>query len=235
MTLPAGFYNRDAREVAVDLIGCVLTHNTTEGVISGMIVETEAYRQDDPACHAYRGLTKRNKVLFGVPGRAYVYLSYGIHALLNAVCEPEGYGSAVLIRALRPLEGLELMHLRRGGSRHLTNGPGRLTQALSVTLAYDGTKLAEGLLTISWGELPEGEIVATTRIGISQGTELPWRYVLSGDRNISVPPGLVMERGLQRVWCLGSMKSSYGTVQPAHLGAHGSCKYSISRPGNSSP
>jgi DNA-3-methyladenine glycosylase len=152
-----------------------------------VIVETEAYRPDDPACHAYKGPTMRNRNIFGPPGIAYVYLSYGIHKLLNVVCEPEGVGSAVLIRALRPIEGQDLMERRRGRSRDLCNGPGRLTQALGVDLAYDGQDLTSGDLTISDGPQPEG-IVETTRIGITRGTELPWRYLIEGDRNVSVPP-----------------------------------------------
>jgi DNA-3-methyladenine glycosylase len=116
-----------------------------------VIVETEAYRPEDPACHAYIGPTMRNRNIFGRPGIAYVYLSYGIHTLLNAVCEPEGVGSAVLIRALRPIEGEELMERRRGRARDLCNGPGRLTQALGVDLAYDGQDLTSGSLTISDG------------------------------------------------------------------------------------
>ena len=153
-----------------------------------MIVETEAYRPEDPACHAYRGPTMRNRNIFGRPGIAYVYLSYGTHNLLNAVCEPEGVGSAVLIRALRPLEGEALMAQRRARAHDLCNGPGRLTQALGVDLSYDGEDLTSGDLTISEGGKPPGEIVATTRIGISRGTELPWRYLIYGDEHVSVPP-----------------------------------------------
>jgi DNA-3-methyladenine glycosylase len=172
----------------VDLLGCILTHKSPEGVVSGVIVETEAYRPEDPACHAYRGLTMRNRTMFGGPGLAYVYLSYGIHHLLNAVCEAEGVGSAVLIRALRPLEGRVLMVRRRGRRSELCNGPGRLTQALGIDSAKDGHSLTGGELTISRGEPLDGEIVATTRIGITRGAELPWRYLVSGDANVSVPP-----------------------------------------------
>jgi DNA-3-methyladenine glycosylase len=162
-----------------------------------VIVETEAYRPEDPACHAYKGPTMRNRNIFGGPGIAYVYLSYGIHTLLNAVCEPEGVGSAVLIRALRPLEGEELMERRRGRARDLCNGPGRLTQALGVDLAYDGQDLTSGNLTISdGGSQPDG-IVATTRIGITRGTELPWRYLVHGDKHVSVPPKTI-DDGVRR-------------------------------------
>ena len=137
--------------MAVNLLGCVLSHDTPEGRATGVIVETEAYRPEDPACHAYKGPTMRNRNIFGRPGSAYVYLSYGIHHLLNAVCEGEGVGSAVLIRALRPVEGEELMGRRRGRARDLCNGPGRLTQALGVDLTHDGRDLASGVLTISAG------------------------------------------------------------------------------------
>lgn len=196
--LRATFYDRDSRRVAVDLLGCALVHETADGVVSGVIVETEAYRPEDPACHAYQGPTMRNRTIFGRPGLAYVYLSYGVHKLLNVVCEGEGVGSAVLIRALRPLEGLEIMSRRRKGSTHLCDGPGRLTQALGVELAQDSVDLTDGTLYILPGEAPEGEVLATTRVGISRGTELPWRYLVEGEKSISVPPKVVAERGLKR-------------------------------------
>jgi DNA-3-methyladenine glycosylase len=158
-----------------------------------VIVETEAYRPDDPACHAYKGPTMRNRNIFGRPGIAYVYLSYGIHHLLNVVCEPEDVGSAVLIRALRPVEGGDLMESRRGRARDLCNGPGRLTQALGIDLAYDGRDLTSGNLTISEGVRPES-IIETTRIGITRGTELPWRYLIEGEKNVSVPPKSIAGR-----------------------------------------
>src|SRR3712207_754730 len=129
----------------------------------------------------------RNRTMFGGPGLAYVYLSYGTHRLLNVVCEGEGVGSAVLMRALRPLEGRELMVRRRGKESSLCNGPGRLTQALGISLSKDGHDLTDKDLTISWGE-PPGAMVATTRIGITRGTELPWRYLVCGDENVSVRP-----------------------------------------------
>jgi DNA-3-methyladenine glycosylase len=196
--LRATFYDRDSRRVAVDLLGCALVHETADGVVSGVIVETEAYRPEDPACHAYQGPTMRNRTIFGRPGLAYVYLSYGVHKLLNVVCEGEGVGSAVLIRALRPLEGLEIMSRRRKGSTHLCDGPGRLTQALGVELAQDSVDLTDGTLYILPGDAPEGEVLATTRVGISRGTELPWRYLVEGEKSISVPPKVVAERGLKR-------------------------------------
>jgi len=186
--LQRAFYKQDPRLVAVDLLGCTLVHETAEGVTSGMIVETEAYRPEDPACHAYKGPTMRNRTIFGRPGLAYVYLSYGVHKLLNAVCEEEGVGSAVLIRALRPHQGLEIMSRRRNRSAHLCDGPGRLTQALGIEIDRDGADLTDGPLYILWGDAPEGRIVSTTRIGISRGTELPWRYLIEGEKSVSVPP-----------------------------------------------
>lgn len=192
------FYERDPREVAVDLLGCVLVRETPEGVASGVIVETEAYLcVDDPACHAYRGMNMRNRTLFGGPGLAYVYLSYGAHRLINAVCEEAGKGSAVLIRALAPAEGQDLMRERRG-KKDLCTGPGKLTQALGVDLDLDGHDLARSPLTIRRGDPPEGEVVSTTRIGISRGTELPYRYLVLDDPNVSVRPKCIVERGLRR-------------------------------------
>ncbi len=196
--LTTSFYDRDPRQVAVDLLGCVLVHETPEGVTSGIVVETEAYRPEDPACHAYKGPTMRNRNIFGRPGIAYVYLSYGIHKLLNAVCEEVGVGSAVLIRALRPLEGQDLMRERRGRKGDLCNGPGRLTQALGVALERDGSDLTNGSLYLTCDGPPEGEIISTTRIGISRGTELPYRYLVLNDANVSVPPKAIVERGLER-------------------------------------
>ena len=182
----------------MDLLGCLLVHEAGEGRASGTIVETEAYRPEDPACHAYRGPTMRNRNIFSGPGIAYVYVSYGIHLLLNAVCEGEGVGSAVLIRALRPADGVDLMRDRRGRERDLCNGPGRLTQALGVGIGLDGIELTDGQLGIFSGPEPEEEIVATTRIGISRGTDLPWRYLLLGEKNVSVGPKVISERGLRR-------------------------------------
>lgn len=192
--LKRAFFNRDPRLVGVDLLGCILVHETAEGVTSGVVVETEAYRPEDPACHAYKGPTVRNRTMFRRPGLAYVYLSYGIHKLLNVVCEEEGIGSAVLIRALRPLQGIEIMLRRRNRSTHLCDGPGRLTQALGIGLDQDGSDLTDGPLYILWGDAPEDKIVSTTRVGISRGTELPWRYLVDGEKSVSVPPKSAAER-----------------------------------------
>lgn len=181
------FYQRPVVEVARDLIGCVVRR----GECSGEIVETEAYHDSEPACHAFIGLTPRTATLFGPPGIAYVYRSYGVHALLNAVSEPEGVGAAVLIRALRPLEGIELMRERRGRDavRDLCSGPGKLTQALGVRLSDNGCDLGEGPVTIL---APEGDpelagIVTSRRIGITRAVELPWRFCARGSRFLSGP------------------------------------------------
>ena len=140
----------------------------------------------------------RNRNIFAGPGIAYVYVSYGIHHLLNAVCEGEGVGSAVLIRALRPVDGTDLMRTRRARPKDLCNGPGRLTQALGVGIELDGLDLTNGPLSIVAAPEPEGEIVATTRIGISRGVELPWRYLILDEKTVSVRPKAIAARGLRR-------------------------------------
>jgi DNA-3-methyladenine glycosylase len=193
-TLAASFYARPVVEVARDLIGCVVEHGETAGVI----VETEAYHESEPACHAFVGLTPRTKVLFGPPGRAYVYRSYGVHALLNAVCEPEGVGAAVLIRALAPIRGVELMRARREAwfarrgtavrDDDLCSGPGKLTQALGIELGENDTSLVRGPVLIRSDSHDVGEVLAVApRVGINKAIELPWRFCLAGDRNVSRP------------------------------------------------
>ena len=181
--MKAAFFARPVVEVARDLIGWTVRHGETAGVI----VETEAYHQEEPACHAHAGLTARTRPLFGPPGRAYVYRSYGIHALLNAVCEPAGVGAAVLIRALEPLSGRELMRSRRGvaGDEDLCSGPGKLTQALGIELALNGTSLVDGPVVIEAGAPLEH--VVGTRIGITKAAELPWRFCAAGSRAVSRP------------------------------------------------
>jgi DNA-3-methyladenine glycosylase len=184
--LPAAFYDRPVVEVARDLVGCVVAH----AGCSGVIVETEAYHDSEPACHAFVGLTNRTRTLFGPPGRAYVYRSYGIHALLNAVCEPEGVGAAVLIRALEPQEGIERMRARRGLDRveQLCSGPGKLTQALAIELGENGTLLTgAGPVAIhprpaAWSDV---EPAASRRIGITKAVELPWRFCAPGSVHVS--------------------------------------------------
>jgi DNA-3-methyladenine glycosylase len=190
--LPAEFYARPVLEVAPELIGCTVEH----GDVSGVIVETEAYHEIEPASHAYRGLTARTEVLFGAPGIAYVYRSYGIHALLNAVCEEDGVGAAVLIRALAPVTGIETMRVRRGlvGNRparehDLCSGPGKLTQALGIRLGENGTSLSRGRVRIAArsGDRRAPEIVVGTRIGITRAVDLRWRFCAAGDPNVSRP------------------------------------------------
>jgi len=192
VSLPASFYDRPVLEVAQDLVGCVVEHQGCAGVI----VETEAYHHSEPACHAYVGLTARTSVLFGDPGTAYVYRSYGIHALLNAVCEAREVGAAVLIRALEPLDGLDRMRERRGLERRedLCSGPGKLTQALGIDLELNGSELAGGPIAIEppppdW---PVPELIEGPRIGITKAAELPWRFCAAGFRSVSRPwpPGL---------------------------------------------
>jgi DNA-3-methyladenine glycosylase len=186
--LPAAFYDRDVVAVARDLVGCVLEHDGAAGIV----VETEAYHHSEPACHAYVGLTARTSTLFGPPGTAYVYRSYGIHALLNAVCEGYDVGAAVLIRALEPLEGLDQMRARRGLQRaeDLCSGPGKLTQALGIGLDRNATSLQEGpvrLLARTAGGWTEPELVIGPRIGITKAVDLPWRFCAAGSRNVSRP------------------------------------------------
>jgi DNA-3-methyladenine glycosylase len=186
LRLGLDFFDRSVHAVARDLIGCGLFFDG----VGGTIVETESYDRDDPACHAYVGLTPRTETLFGPPGRAYVYLSYGIHSLLNAVAEPEGEAAAVLIRALEPTAGLERMRERRGPrpDAELCSGPGKLTEALGVGLGENNARLDRDpfLLTAP----PEGaraEVVTGPRIGITKAVELPWRFCAAGSRFVSRP------------------------------------------------
>ena len=181
------FFDRSVHQVARDLIGC----GVAVGETAGVIVETEAYEASDPACHAYIGRTARNEVLFGPPGHAYVYLSYGIHSLLNFVTEREGSASAVLIRALEPTDGVELMRERRGREdiEGLCSGPGKLTEALGVDLSLNGADLLQPPFDLSersasWGAV---EIAASERIGITKAADLPWRYSAAGSRYVSRP------------------------------------------------
>ena len=183
------FYDRPVLEVARDLVGCTVTHAGCTGVI----VETEAYHMTEPACHAYVGLTSRTAVLFADPGTAYVYRSYGIHALLNAVCEPREVGAAVLIRALEPVVGVDAMRERRGWEdpRDLCSGPGKLTQALGIGLEHNGTSLLAGPVTIGPRRSDPGELLAGVRVGITKAAELPWRFcAISPHVSTPWPPGL---------------------------------------------
>jgi DNA-3-methyladenine glycosylase len=183
--LAAEFFDRSVHEVARDLIGCELL---VEGV-GGVIVETESYERDDPACHAYVGLTERTATIFGPPGRAYVYLSYGIHSMLNAVCEADGTAAAVLIRALEPTRGLEAMRRRRGRAqeRELCSGPGKLTEALDIGLDLNNERLDRPPFELLERADPwlRPEISTGPRIGITKATELPWRFCAAGSAFVS--------------------------------------------------
>jgi DNA-3-methyladenine glycosylase len=178
------FYARSVHDVARDLVGCVVRHGET----AGRIVETESYHMDEPACHAYVGLTERTRPLFGPPGHAYVYFSYGIHSLLNAVAEPEGTGAAVLIRALEPVDGLEVMRMRRGLERatELCSGPAKLTQALEIGLSLNGSSLLDGPIEVLEREA-QPRIAIGERIGITKAADLPWRFCDADSPHVSRP------------------------------------------------
>jgi len=178
------FFARSVHEVAPDLIGVTLL---VDGV-GGRIVEVEAYDQEDPASHGYRGRTPRNEAMFGPPGHAYVYRSYGIHWCLNLVCGPEGRAEATLIRALEPTAGIDVQRDRRGVAdpRALCSGPGKLCQALGITREHDGLPLDRPPFRLEGRDAPP-EVVTGPRIGITQATELSWRYALAGSRYVSRP------------------------------------------------
>jgi DNA-3-methyladenine glycosylase len=188
------FYARSVHDVARDLVGCVVRHGET----AGRIVETESYHMEEPACHAYAGVTERTRTLFGPPGHAYVYFSYGVHSLLNAVAEEEGVGAAVLIRALEPVDGIEVMRERRRVSRDedLCSGPGKLTQALGIRLSLNGTSLVDGpieMLTREPGARAP-RVVIGERIGITKAADLPWRFCDADSRHVSRPWPAEMRR-----------------------------------------
>jgi DNA-3-methyladenine glycosylase len=182
--LNGDFFARSVHAVAPDLIGALML---VDGV-GGIIVEVEAYHHTDPAAHSFGGRTARNAVMFGPPGHAYVYRSYGIHWCVNFVCEPEGVASAVLVRALQPTAGLDLMRARRGldDERLLCSGPGKLCEALAITRAYDGLPLDASPFELR-GRAGAVEIVVGPRIGISKAVEHPWRYGVKGSRFLSRP------------------------------------------------
>jgi DNA-3-methyladenine glycosylase len=180
--LGPGFFARDAVTVAQDLVGVTLL---LDGV-GGTIVETEAYTGDDPASHSFKGRTARNASMFGPPGRAYVYRSYGLHWCLNVVCGGDPAGSAVLVRALEPVQGLDVMRERRGVDdvRLLCSGPGRLSQALGVTGRHDGAPLDRPPFQLR-GRQAAVAVGAATRIGITRAAERPWRFAMVGSRFLS--------------------------------------------------
>jgi DNA-3-methyladenine glycosylase len=182
VTIPRRFFARSVHAVAPELIGATLL---VDGA-GGRIVEVEAYDQEDPASHGYRGLTARNASMFGPPGRAYVYRSYGIHWCLNLVCREEGVADAVLVRALEPTHGVDLMQERRRTDNPLLlcSGPGRLCEALAVTGDHDGLPLDRPPFELR-RRTADVDVVAAPRIGITQAAERPWRYVLAGSRFLS--------------------------------------------------
>jgi DNA-3-methyladenine glycosylase len=190
--LTEAFYQQDTITVAKELLGAYLVHESDWGITSGRIVETEAYLWGDPACHAYRRQTKRNATMFGPPGHAYVYQIYGLHHCINVVTAPVGVGEAVLIRALQPIEGIELMQQRRGMAeiKKLSNGPGKLVQAMGITRSMDGISLlTSACYILAPAAFPEHQqpfdIVTTTRIGITQGADLPYRYYIANNPYVS--------------------------------------------------
>lgn len=199
-----GFYARSVHDVSRELVGCVLRH----GDAAGRIVEVESYHEEEPACHAFVGPRPRTEVLFGPPGHAYVYRSYGVHALLNAVAESDGVGAAALIRAVEPIEGIELMRDRRGPvhERELTNGPGKLTIALGIWLDLNGADLTGSPIEITPRDPSHREprVVVGGRIGITKAVELPWRFCDATSRDVSRPwPEAMRERARARAVALG--------------------------------
>jgi DNA-3-methyladenine glycosylase len=198
LILDRSFYARPTLEVARDLVGKVLVHQSPAGLASGVIVETEAYiGEADPACHAAPGPTRRNAPLYGPPGVAYVYLNYGIHYLVNAVTEPEGSPAAVLIRALEPHEGEPLMRRRRArgtgraaaalAAADLCRGPGNLTRALGISLRHNRLDLTSSALRIEDRGLGSRPVAWSGRVGIAVGVEHPWRCFATDSRAVSVP------------------------------------------------
>jgi DNA-3-methyladenine glycosylase len=193
LALPIGFYLQDVRQVARQLLGKRLVRQTDRGVVMGMIVETEAYAFDDPASHSFRGHTNRNAPMFGPPGRAYVYFSYGVHDMLNVVTSPEGIAEAVLLRAVFPLDGIKAMRINRANSdiplHKIASGPGCVARAFGITHKDDnGIDLTsnKSAIWIGRGDTIQAEdIVQTTRIGITKAVELPWRYYIRGNPAVS--------------------------------------------------
>lgn len=191
MLLPQSFYNRSTLQVAQELLGKKLVFRTEVGILSGRIVETEAYiGQDDPACHAAKGRTKRTEIMFGPPGIAYIYLIYGMYYCLNAVTEAADFPAAVLIRALEPLSGIDTMkkHRKQENIRQLTNGPGKICQAFGLDKNMNGADLCNSNLFIEMDkEIAPSDILKTSRIGISVGREKPWRFCIKGNPFASHP------------------------------------------------
>lgn len=188
--LARGFYARDAVTLARDLLGRILFYRTSNGLLAGRIVETEAYTgMSDPASHAYRGKTARNAVMFGSAGHAYVYFSYGMHYCLNVTAETPGVAGAVLLRAAEPLAGLDAMRARgdRGPEARVLSGPGKIGRAFGLTLADNGRDLTRGPLGIAAGTpVPDAQVVVGQRVGISRAVDFPYRFYVKGSRSVSV-------------------------------------------------
>jgi DNA-3-methyladenine glycosylase len=191
--LPPAFYDRDTEIVSRELLGAVLECTTPEGITRGRIVETEAYLgPHDPACHAVAGVTSRTEPLFGPPGTSYVYLIYGMYWCFNAVTRERGHGSAVLVRAVAPIDGVELMQQRRPRvkrERDLTNGPGKLCLAMGIVGSMSGTSLRDGPIVIRAGTpVLDADVDVTPRIGITRAAEWPLRYLVRDDPFVSATP-----------------------------------------------
>ena len=179
------FYERPAPELARALLGCLLMHDSPEGRTAGIIIETEAYDQDDAARHSYNGETLRTKAMFGPAGHIYIYFTYGMHYCFNVVSGQPGHGQGVLIRALEPVEGIEIMQKRRGREHDLANGPAKLVQAMGITKADYGKPLFEGDIYISERSGPAPVIMSGPRIGIKKAVDVPWRFWVDGNPNVS--------------------------------------------------
>lgn len=177
--LSKDFFAKPTLIVAKSLLGCKLIHETRDGKVSGVITETEAYLHDDPASHSFNGKTKRNSPMFGEPGTAYIYFTYGMHYCFNVVTNKKGIGEAVLLRAVKPIEGIEIMKKNRGilDEKNLTNGPAKLVQAFKIKKEQNGISLLRGKLRIEKYKRPK-KIIQTKRIGISKGKDLPHRFLV---------------------------------------------------------
>lgn len=194
--LPREFFERPSVQVAPDLLGCVISHSTAAGLVAVMLVEVEAYAGEaDPASHAFRGRTARNAVMFGPPGHAYVYFTYGMHFCVNLVCQPAGHASAVLLRAGRVIEGVPLARARRSGAARqprdvdLARGPARLCEALGIDRSHDGADVADPASPLRAlapaAPVPSARISRGPRVGISRAADVAWRFWITGEAAVS--------------------------------------------------
>lgn len=212
---PRDFYDRPALEVARDLLGAVVSRTTDDGIVRLRLTEVEAYAGEiDPASHAYRGQTRRNATMFGPPGHAYVYFTYGMHYCVNLVCSPPGYATAVLLRAGEVIDGLDLARSRRPKmrDRDLARGPARLTQALSLNLSDDGVDVCSrsGLIVGPGEPVPDSAVRTGPRVGVSQGATEPWRFWIDGDPSVSVYRPAVQRRRRQT---RGTQQAAPGRIE----------------------